>query len=168
MKTTTNFTQKTQGSIVEFLIVVVIVVILMRLLLGFFLSQQTKITNTAFVALAQSFTSKVNIVHGQWVMDGQPNVVILSQLNSKKKQYIHVNSAGWIDSNHTRLACHIIWQQTLAIPLEVVNSIVSVIEIHHKDIKGGRLCRYTMINGQYFDYRSDTGKVKQVSSFENE
>ena len=137
--------------------------ILMKLLLDLFFSQQEKITNTAFIGLAQSFTSKVNVVHGQWLMDEQPNIVILSRINTTVKEYVNVNKAGWIDNNHTSLACHKIWKQTLGMPLKVVKSPVVSIEIKSKAIQGGRLCRYSIANGQSFDYRSDTGKVKQVS-----
>ena len=158
-------TEKKQRSLAEFIVVVVIIAVLMKLLLDLFFSQQAKITNTAFVGLAQSFTSKVNVVHGQWLMDKQPDVVVLSQLNSKEKQYVDVNVAGWIDNNHTSLACHRIWQQTLAMPLKVVKSTVVAIEIQNKAIKNGRLCRYSIANGQSFNYRSDTGKVKQVNQF---
>ena len=154
--------EKKQSSTIQFIIVVVIIAVLMKLLLDAFFTQQEKITNTAFVGLAQSFTMKVNVIHGQWLMDEQPAVVVLSQMNSQDKQYINVNSKGWIDNNHTSLACHIIWQQTLDMPMQVVKSAVTAIEIQKKSIKNGRLCRYSIPNGQFFDYRSDTGKVKQV------
>ena len=155
--------EKKQESTIEFVIVVVIIAVLMKLLLDMFFTQQEKITNTAFVSLAQSFTSKVNVVHGQWLMDKEPNIVVLSRLKSKEKQYVNVNKSGWIDSDHTSLACHEIWQQTLTMPLQVVKSAVVAIEIKNKAIKNGRLCRYSIANGQSFDYRSDTGKVKQVN-----
>ncbi|MBU2870306.1 hypothetical protein [Colwellia sp. E2M01] len=155
-----NHSEKKQGSMVELLVVIVVVMIMMKLLLDVFFSQQEKITDTAFTGLAQSFMSKVNVVHGQWLMDRQPETVVLSQLSSSEKQYIKVNKFGWIDSKNHRLACHDIWQQTLAVPLKVVKSTVVAIEIQNKVIKNGRLCRYSIANGQSFDYRSDTGKIK--------
>jgi hypothetical protein len=155
--------ERKQRSLTEFIIIVIIIAVMMKLLLDLFFSHQEKITNIAFVGLAQNFTSKVNVVHGQWLMDKQPNVVVLSQMNSKEKQYVDVNFSGWIDTKNTRLACLNIWQQTLAMPLKVVKSKVVAIEIKHKAIKNGRLCRYSIANGQSFDYRSDTGKVKQVN-----
>jgi len=161
MEKTPNYTDKKQRSIIEFLVVVVIVTIMMKLLIDVFFSQQAKITNTAFVGLAQSFTSQVNVIHGQWLMDKQPRTVVLNRLNSNVKEFIHINDMGWVDSEHTSLACHKIWQQILAMPLQVVKSKVIAIEIQKNTIKNGRLCRYRIANGQYFDYRSDTGKVKQ-------
>ncbi|ALO36067.1 hypothetical protein CMT41_16030 [Colwellia sp. MT41] len=162
MEKTPNHAEKKQGSTIEFVIVIVIIAVLMKLLLDLFFSQQEKITNIAFVGLAQNFTSKINVIHGQWLMDKQPDIVVLNRLNSTEKQYVQVNKSGWVDSDHTSLACHKIWQQTLAMPLQVVKSPVVAIEIHNKTIKNGRLCRYSIANGQSFDYRSDTGKVKQV------
>lgn len=155
--------EKKQRSLAEFIIVVVIIAVMMKLLLDLFFSQQAKITDTVFVGLAQNFTTQVNVIHGQWLMDEQPNVVVLNQMNSTKIQSIDVNKSGWVDSNHSTLACNIIWQQTLAIPLKVVKSTVVAIEIKNKTIKNGRLCRYSIANGQSFDYRSDTGKVRQVN-----
>ena len=163
MKKTSNQSEKKQASIIEFLVVIVIIAVLMKLLLDLFFSQQEKITNTAFVGLAQSFTSKVNVVHGQWLMDQQPDVVVLSRLNSNEKEYVNVNRYGWIDTKKSSLACHDIWQQTLSMPLQVVKSVVIAIEIQNKAIKNGRLCRYSITNGQSFDYRSDIGQVKQVN-----
>ena len=163
MEKAPNYTDKKQRSTIEFIVVVVIIAIMMKLLVDVFFSQQAKITNTAFVGLAQSFTSKVNVVHGQWLMDKQPNTVVLNRLNSNTREFVRVNEMGWVDNEHTSLVCHQIWQQVLAMPLQVVKSKVIAIEIKNNAIKNGRLCRYSIANGQYFDYRSDTGKVKQVN-----
>lgn len=168
MKKTPNYTDKKQRSMIEFLVVVIIVAIMMKLLVDVFFSQQAKVTDTAFVSLAQNFTSKINVIHGQWLMDKQPRIVVLTRLNSKVKELIHVNEMGWVDNVHNSLACHQIWQQTLAIPLQVIKSKVIAMEIHKNTIKNGRLCRYSIANGQYFDYRSDTGKVKSVNLRSNE
>jgi competence protein ComGC len=162
MEKTPNYTDKKQRSILEFVIVIVIVVIMMMLLIDVFFSQQTKVTNTAFNSLSQNFTSKVNVVHGQWLMDKQPSAVVLNLLNSSEKVTINVNKKGWVDNEHTSLACHKIWQQVLAIPLQVVKTKVVAIEIQNNVNQIGRLCRYSIANGQYFDYRSDTGKVRLV------
>jgi len=160
MEKTPNGIDKKQRSVYEFVIVVVIVAIMMKLLIDVFFSQQAKVTNTAFSSLSQNFTSKVNVVHGQWLMDKQPNIVVLNRINSNERAFINVNSKGWVDSEHTSLACHKIWQQILAMPLQVVKSKVIAIEIQNNTNKIGRLCRYSIANGQYFDYRSDTGKVR--------
>lgn len=162
MEKTPNYTEKKQRSVFEFVIVVVIIAIMMKLLIDVFFSQQAKVTNTAFISLSQNFTSKVNVVHGQWLMDKQPNLVVLNSLNSNEKEFINVNRNGWVDNEHTSLACHIIWQQILVMPLQVVKSKIIAIEIQDNANKIGRLCRYSIANGQYFDYRSDTGKVRLV------
>ncbi len=153
--------EKKQKSRSEFIIVIVIIAVMMALLIELFFSQQEKITDTAFVNLAQSFTSKVNVVHSQWLMDEQPNSVILQHLDTQQ-QSVDVNQFGWIDSKNTALACQHIWQQTLLVPLKVVRSPVIAVEIKNNTIKNGRLCRYSLANGQSFDYRSDTGKVIQL------
>lgn len=152
-----------QASLPEFIMVVVIIAILMKLVIDASFTQQDRVTNAAFVGLAQTFTSKINVVHGQWLMDRQPNVVVLNSVNSNEEQHISVNAAGWVDNNDLATPCHIIWQQTLAMPLKAVKSPVTAIEIKIKSMKSGRLCRYSIANGQSFDYRSDTGKVNQVS-----
>jgi len=162
MPMTTSNTEKKQRSLAEFIVVVIIIAVLMKLLLDLFFAQQEKITNTAFVGLAQSFTSKVNIIHSQWLMDGQPETVVLNRVNSIEKEYVGVNSAGWVDNKHSSFPCLDIWQQILEMPLKVVKSSVIAIEIKDKSMKKGRICRYSITNGQSFDYRSDTGKVKQV------
>ena len=97
MEKTPNYTDKKQRSVYEFVIVVVIIAIMMKLLIDVFFSQQANVTNTAFISLSQNFTSKVNVVHGQWLMDKQPDVVVLNRLNSNEKEFINVNRNGWVD-----------------------------------------------------------------------
>ena len=158
-----SLAENKQRSRTEFIIIIIILAVIMKLFIEMFFSQQEKITDTAFVSLAQSFTSKVNVVHSQWLMDEQPLTVALYSLNDKEKQHVNVNQFGWIDSKYKGWPCQDIWQQTLLMPLKVVKSPVTAVEIKNKMIKNGRLCRYSLANGQSFDYRSDTGKVKQVN-----
>lgn len=161
MENTSNASEKKQASIVEFLIALIFIGVMMKLVISTYFNQEVNVTNAAFTGLAQNFTSKLNVVHGQWMMDEQPQFVVLSSLHSQEKQSIFVNDLGWIDSEYSTLACQNIWQQVLDMPLEVVNSPVTAIEIHNISIKNGRLCRYSIANGRSFDYRSDIGKVKQ-------
>ncbi len=163
MANSLNYTEKRQKSRAEFIVVIIVISLIMTLLIELFFSQQEKITDTIFVGLAQSFTSKVNVVHSKWLMDEQPLTVALYSLNDKEKQHVNVNQFGWIDSKYKGWPCQDIWQQTLLMPLKVVKSPVTAVEIKNKMIKNGRLCRYSLANGQSFDYRSDTGKVKQVN-----
>ncbi len=155
--------EKKHRSLTEFIIVIIIMAIMIEVLITQFFSQQDKITETAFIALAQSFTSKVNVIHSQWLMDEQPDTVIVHNLDDAEKQYVSVNQFGWIDSKYASLPCQHIWQQALLMPLTVVKSPVTAVEIKSKVMKNARLCRYTLANGQSFDYRSDTGKVQQVN-----
>lgn len=156
-----NASVRKQNSIIEFIIVLVFVGIMMKLLISTYFTQEAKVTDVAFSGLMQNFTSKLNVIHGQWLMDEQPNEVVLNRMNSKEKQSIHVNNMGWIDSKFASLACQNIWQQALGVPLQVLNTPVTAIEIQNISIKNGRLCRYSIANGQSFDYRSDIGKIKQ-------
>ena len=161
MENTPSTNDKKQASIIEFLIVVVFVAVLMKLLASVFFEQEANVTDIAFVGLAQNFTTKLNVVHGQWMMDRQPKIVVINSLNSAEQEAIFVNRAGWIDSEFSVLACQKIWQQALAVPLHVANSPITAIEIQNISINNGRLCRYSIANGQSFDYRSDIGKIQQ-------
>ena len=61
-------------------------------------------TDTGFNALANSFTTKVQIVHAQWLMDKQPNIVKVKDVQGDS-QRIAVNKYGWIDSNDNTNRC---------------------------------------------------------------
>ncbi len=68
MANSLNYTEKRQKSRAEFIVVIIVISLIMTLLIELFFSQQEKITDTIFVGLAQSFTSKVNVVHSKWLM----------------------------------------------------------------------------------------------------
>lgn len=112
-----SIVDKKQFSLLEFIAVIVIIALLMKAFMDLFFEQQTQVTNSAFHALSQRFSTKINLVHSVWLTSGQPNMVFLApiktRLSKNNNPAIMVNSAGWVDDNHPRLACQRIWQHVL-------------------------------------------------------
>ncbi|MGL1956516.1 MAG: hypothetical protein OCD00_04300 [Colwellia sp.] len=158
--------EKKEKSLAEFVIVIVLVAIMMTIFIRYFMTQEQQITVTGFNALAQSFNSKVTVVHAQWLMDKQPLKMVVSSFNRQKPQIIPVNKKGWIDVKHNNLACEKIWQHTLEVPMQILQTVVSAIEIQKSSMKKGRLCRFSIISGQYFEYQTNTGRIKLGNSRE--
>ncbi len=158
-----NIVDKKSFSLFEFIIVIVIIALLMKAFMALFFEQQTQVTNSAFSALVQRFSTKVNLVHSVWLTSGQPNMVYLApikvSLGENNNSAIPVNSAGWIDDNHPRLACQRIWQHVLMAPMVVVNSQVIVVDINRRSGSKERVCRYSLASGAFFDYFTQQGKV---------
>ncbi len=158
-----NIVDKKSFSLFEFIIVIVIIALLMKAFMALFFEQQTQVTNSAFSALVQRFSTKVNLVHSVWLTSGQPNMVYLApikvSLGENNNSAIPVNSAGWIDDNHPRLACQRIWQHVLMAPMVVVNSQVIVVDINRRSGSKERVCRYSLTSGALFDYYTQQGKV---------
>lgn len=158
-----NIVDKKSFSLFEFVIVIVIIALLMKAFMALFFEQQTQVTNSAFSALVQRFSTKINLVHSVWLTSGQPNMVYLApiteSLGKNNNSAIPVNSAGWIDDNHPRLACQRIWQHVLMAPRVVVNSQVIVVDINRRSDAKERVCRYSLASGASFDYYTQQGKV---------
>jgi competence protein ComGC len=162
-----SIVDKKQFSLFEFIAVIVIIALLMKAFMDLFLEQQSQVTNSAFSALIQRFSTKVNVVHSVWLTSGQPNMVFLApittpmktQLSKNNNPAIMVNSAGWVDDNHPRLACQRIWQHVLMTPRVVVNSQVIVVDINRQGNMKERVCRYSIASGLSFDYYTQQGRV---------
>lgn len=155
----TEVAEKKEKSMMELIIIVVVLAIMMATFIKYFLAQETQIVDTGFKSLSQSFSSTLNAVHGQWLMDGKPNYVNLRDFNSEDVQTVYVNKKGWIDSQEHELACQKIWLKTMSAPLIFIKEPVSAVEIVDSTLTFGRICRYSIETGQYFEYRTETGKV---------
>ncbi len=158
--------EKSEKSLAEFIMIIVLVGVMMAVFINYFLKNDEQFTNAGFTTLAQSFNTKVSTVHAQWLMDKQPNVVLLASFNNKKKQKIPVNSSGWIDVKQKQLACETIWQLVMETPMNLMQLSISAIEVHeHLNKPDGQVkvqCRYALLDGSYFYYNRINGKVSKV------
>ena len=113
----------------------------------------------------------MNAVHAQWLMDKQPNIVLLTSFNEKEKQAIPVNNGGWIDVKQNQLTCDAIWQLIMETPISLMQFSISAIEVHNSNDKYQKnrgdaknsLCRYVLLDGSYFEYNRAEGKVGKVN-----
>lgn len=170
----------------ELIIIGVLITLLMANFLYAFFKQESSIEEAGFRALANRFTTKVNAIHGQWLMDSRPEIIRLRDNLGNTKQ-IKVNQFGWPDGN----SCEMIWQLVLEMPLTLLNQPISVLELNtqssalddnqallskktaEKSAKKTaekiaekrtkktteKVCRYYFTQGQYFDYQRHSGKV---------
>lgn len=166
----TSNSEKKEQSLAEFIVIVALVGVLMAVFINYFIKNEAQFTHAGFATIAQNFTTKVNAVHAQWMMDGQPKIVYLASLDKEQKQAISVNKAGWIDVAQQQLPCDKIWQLVMEVPMSSIKFSVSVIEVHtayrkYQSEQGGReinLCRYVLRDGSYFQYNRANGEVSKV------
>jgi len=151
--------EKKEKSMIELIIIITLMAVLMMVFIRSFFNQEQHITGTAFNSLAHAFASKVQIVHSQWLMDNQPNVVILQSWNKNEVELVYVNSHGWIDTQLESEVCQVIWQQAMSVPLAFMKSPVAAIELVSGQ-NSGHVCRYQIEEQLFFDYDSSTGKVE--------
>jgi len=166
--------EKKEKSLAEFVVIVALVGVMMAIFINFFIKNESQFTHAGFTTIAQSFNTKVNTVHAQWMMDRQPSVVYLASLNSAQKQAVPVNKAGWVDVNQRQLSCEAIWQLVMEIPISEMTFPVSAIEVHTTNGKYKSKsqsergspekseCRYVILDGSYFQYNRAKGKVSNV------
>ena len=108
------------------------------------------------------------VVHAQWFMDKQPNVVWLATQNKKDKVAVTVNKRGWLDIPKQTIKltnitpCENIWQLTMTIPMQLMKFSIAAIELRDKGLGDFHHCRYLLPSGQYFEYYSETGRVTKV------
>lgn len=163
---TTN-SEKKEKSLAEFLVIIALVGVMMAVFINYFIKSEAQFSHAGFSTLAQSFNTKVSAVHAQWLMDKQPNIVLLASLNKNEKQAISVNSAGWVDVTQKQLACENIWQLIMETPMSLMKFSISAIEVHDKtkeqDVQVKALCRYALLDGSYFHYNRTNGKVSKVT-----
>lgn len=163
---TTN-SEKKEKSLAEFIVIIALVGVMMAVFINYFIKSEAQFSHAGFNTLAQSFNTKVSAVHAQWLMDKQPNTVLLASFNKNGKQAIPVNNAGWVDVKQKQLACEAIWQLIMETPMSLMKFSISAIEVHdntkeqHVQVKA--LCRYALLNGSYFHYNRTNGKVSKVT-----
>ena len=162
--------EKKEKSLAEFVVIIALVGVMMAIFINFFIKNEDQFTRAGFATIAQSFNTKVNTVHAQWMMDKQPNIVYLASLNKKNKQAVSVNKSGWIDVQEKQLACEKIWLLVMEAPMSTMSFSVSAIEVHNaynKDTIADKAlenshCRYVLLDGSYFQYNRAKGKVSKV------
>ena len=162
--------EKKEKSQAEFIVIIALVGVMMAIAVNFFIKNEARFTRASFATMAQSFNTKVNTVHAQWMMDRQPPIVYLASLNETQKQAIPVNKAGWIDVKQKQLACEKIWRLVMEAPMDAMNFSVSAIEVHnvHENAQTEQganeksQCRYVLLDGSYFQYNRAKGKVSKV------
>jgi len=151
--------EKRERSMAELIVVIVLFSLLMATFISHFMTQKEHISQAGFDRLADNFFSKVNVVRSQWFMENKPNSVMLAEMGSTEKEQITVNQWGWLDVHNNFLACQKMWQLALDVPMEFMKSPVSAVEIKSILEQQGRVCRYSIDSGIYFEYHSFTGKV---------
>lgn len=157
--TTQGVSDKKERSLAELIIVIVLITVLMKVFISAFFSQEKQIKDVGFYAISSNFSAQLTAIHAQWIIDGHPQRVQLSLLNDKEAQAISVNKFGWVDVEKNTLACEQIWQQVMTMPLLFMKTAISAIEIKKGNSKQGRICRFSIASGQYFEYSSVNGNV---------
>ena len=156
---TRQVVERKERSMAEVLIIVVMIGVMASVFMNFFFKQEGHLNRAAFDSLAQTFSAKVQVVHGQWMMDRQPSVIKLSTLNDKGTSLVTVNKSGWLDAEKSSTPCHDIWTMAMEIPLVFMNEPVSVIEIENTSHSNDKICRYSAGEQLSFDYHVQSGKV---------
>ncbi|WDE04498.1 hypothetical protein SG34_024695 [Thalassomonas viridans] len=172
--------EKREKSLVEMLVVLVLVVVLMASFIFYYFKQQARVSSVGFNALSHSFSAKLTSVHAQWLMEGKPDSLVLYTSlavggdETRQRQVISLNAYGWIDAppggKNDMSRCDLIWQQILDMPMVFLKSPVSSLELR-KPSSGngtvkkevGRICRYSLLSGEYFQYHLLDGRVETSS-----
>jgi hypothetical protein len=159
--------EKKEQSLAEFIVIIALVGVMMAIFINYFIKSEDKFTHAGFSTLAQNFNTKVSAVHAQWLMDKQPNIVLLSAFNKQEKQAIPVNNNGWVDVKQKTLACEKIWQLIMETPMSLMKFSISAIEVndntHGQHVQKKTQCRYALLDGSYFHYNRANGKVSKVT-----
>lgn len=154
------------------LIIALLLSALMAIFLSYFFEQQDDIENTALKSVAANFSSQITVIRSQWLMDKKPRHVDIEIKDSSKTLYkqITVNRYGWVDVNDKANVCENIWLLIMDRPLAFFNMPIGAVLLknghceENKEQRFGHLCRYTVKNGDYFEYDSADGNVSQIKN----
>ncbi|TRX52806.1 hypothetical protein [Thalassomonas sp. M1454] len=144
------------------LLIVGIITILMTTFWLYFKKNEDDLVKTAMASAAAAFTSKVTLIHSQWLMTGKPNKVLIKARkpgsnDSFEQLTFKVNKYGWPDLTIAHNACARIWERITESELKVLNAPLIAIELNSKD--KNRVCRYQLSDKKYIEYNSATGKI---------
>lgn len=151
--------EKKEKSMIELLAIVTVIALLMAVFISYFFKNEQQFTHTGFMSLANKFSAKVQVVRAQWLMDNQPQQVILKNNLDNYVEKVTVNKKGWIDSSEHIQPCQHIWQMVLAMPAEFMRTPVTIVQIKAGELVGTGRCRFQIASQQYFDYTPANGKV---------
>ncbi|WP_440876246.1 hypothetical protein [Thalassotalea sp. PLHSN55] len=155
-------TEKNEKSLGEILVIVTMVAILMSVFLYYFFKQEQNYTATGLQSLKNSFASKVRVIHAQWIIDGHPNTVKLKFQHDDKHTLVAVNDLGWVDVPASSLYCENIWAQVMDMPLMLMKSPITAIEVRKQGKHVQKVCRFGVSQHDYFEYNSQNGQVQLV------
>ena len=149
------------------LIVALVLTVLMAIFILYFFKQEQQIEQAGLRTVVSNFTSKLLVVRSQWLMTGKPPVVVVKSKDSKglSESRLTVNKQGWIDvrkPNHVNV-CEQIWKMVMDNPLAFFNMPIGTVLLNKNNkVTIGHGCRYTVKNGDYFEYHSANGHVSKV------
>lgn len=162
----TSATDKAEKSMAQLVIIIAMVSILMAVFIYYFFKQEASFTDTNFTALKNSFVTRVTVARAQWMMDNQPESMVVSVNDEDGKQIedirLTMNKRGWIDSPNAKQPCEAIWQMAMGTPLRLMKSTISAVELQGVDKQGFSYCRYIVPSGQFFDYNAASGRVSEI------
>ena len=156
---------KREKSLAEFLLIISLVLILMASFVYYFFKQESEYGQTVFARIANNFAERVVLSHSQWLIEANPVFVELPAYdrdNQRQSLVIEMNKYGWLDTKQPN-ACAAIWQAATDMTIEDFIEPLAAVEIQINQ-QGGRICRYSLASGIYFDYNSQTGAVSAVKS----
>ena len=149
-----NAEQK-ERTLIELIAIGVLITMMMASFVHYYFKQESTFVDTGLRSIANQFSTQVQAVRGQWLMDGQPNIVKQKETNGDVS-LVSVNQNGWPDSKN----CQQLWQIVLQVPMQIMNQPISVIELQHTDNKSEKVCRYRLASGQFFDYLPLSGQIR--------
>lgn len=149
---------------IKVLLIVAIIATLMSTFWLYFKKNEDDLTRTAMASAAAAFTSKVMLIHSQWLMTGKPEkVLIKARQPGSKDSYeqlsFNVNKFGWPDLVLDHDACERIWQRITDTELKVLNTPLIAIELNINTKNKARVCRYQLTEQKYIEYHSVNGKI---------
>jgi hypothetical protein len=171
-----ELSDKKEKSLAELIISGLLIALLMMSFIYYFFKEESQLTKAGYSSLANSFFTRVTTIHAQWYMENKPSKVILTVLDNSNqstgqsgretKKIIPLNKAGWVDVDDkakvgtlSSTACQRIWLLLMETPMSFMRQPISAIEVKENKRKSGRVCRYTIASGEFFEYHSANGKV---------
>lgn len=165
--TSQQVAEKKEKSAGEMLIVTVLIALLMTSFIFYFFKHQGQLTRVGFENMSNTFSARINVIHAQWFMDGQPKLVSINtgtEQQADKNIVVPVNKSGWVAAENSALACQKIWQFVMEIPLAYMKQPVAAIFIEDNKKSSVQYCQYSLPSGEFFTYHSSNGKVSKVGT----
>lgn len=157
---------QTSRRLIANLVVLLVFVGILGALIVYFNGAEPELKNNMLHQVSRRMQDSATQVRWQWQAEGRPNAIMLVYYNQQgaevDRRPVRLTSGGLAQVDSNDEACERLWSALLNIPAQLDGFRVRSQFVQSKNSENGmgRICRYRISGGSYFDYNIATGTTE--------